>query len=662
MGSFGLLNPALSIRAKIVLGTGAVALVSWLLLVAFSYSLTGLLVAASSRHMFEAASSAMAADMRNTYQPVERATALLAHSPLMEARDDASRLRHVPVLVEILRQTPAAAAIQVGDQRGDYFIVRALNAALGKRFEAPPGAVYEADIIEGATRRYRRWFYDAALRVIAARQLAAADYDPRGRPWYVRAIGTSETLATPPYVFFFMREIGITVGRSSADRQAVVATDVTLTSLAQALAARRITPSSAVVLHDAQGVIAWSGDVPALAAQADGTLRRRSIGELGNPALTALAGGSPPKGWLVHRTPLGFGDDASSELVIAVPEAELLADVRRTRANVLLISFVLLALLLPLTWFLANRISTPLRELHAAIGRVGGGDLDFQLPAIRGRDEVGDLNLALGTMRVSLKQSMKELAAATAARERLESELDIARRIQMGFVPGGGRLSRTFAGAALFASLMPARAVGGDLYEVIELPDGRLFAAVGDVSDKGVHAALLMSRVMTLAKLLVPRTESLAGLLGALNRQLAQGNAECMFVTLFCAVMDGRSGEARYACAGHNPPLVVRAGGVGVLPVQSGTPLGLFEDAAYAESAVRLEAGERLVMYTDGITEAFDEQRRPFGEQRLIALLERVGLRGSADTLGSAILGEVARFAGSAPQSDDIAVLIVDRA
>jgi sigma-B regulation protein RsbU (phosphoserine phosphatase) len=652
---------ALSIRAKIALGTGAVALISWMLLAGFTYSATGLLVAASSRHMFEAASGAMSADMRNTYEPVARATALLAHSSLMEARDDASRLRHVPFLVEILRQTPAAAAIQVGDRRGDYFIVRALNAALSKRFEAPPRAAYEADIIEGASRRYRRWFYDDALRVIAARQLAASDYDPRNRPWYVRAIGSPDTVATPPYVFYFMAEIGITVGRSSADRQAVVATDVVLASLSRALAARRITASSEAVLHDAQGVIAWSGDAPALAEQADGTLRRRSIGELGHPALAAAAGGAPPPGWLVHRTQLGFGKDASSELVIAVPEAELLADVRRTRANVLLVSFVVLALLIPLTWVLANRLSTPLRELHAAIGRVGGGDLDFQLPAVRSRDEVGDLNIALGTMRVSLKQSMKELAGATAARERLESELDIARRIQMGFVPGGGRLSRTFAAGALFASLMPARAVGGDLYEAIELPDGRLFAAVGDVSDKGVHAALLMSRVMTLAKLLVPRTDSLAELLGALNRQLAQGNAECMFVTLFCALVDGRTGEARYACAGHNPPLVVQAGGVHELRVESGTPLGLFADAAYAESAVHLATGERLVMYTDGITEAFDEQRRAFGEQRLIALVERVGLRGSAESLGSTILGEVARFAGAAPQSDDIAVLIVDR-
>ena len=650
-----------SIRTKIVLGTGAVALISWLLLAGFSYAATGLLLAASSQRMFEAVSSSMSAELRSTYEPVERTTSLLAHSQLMDAQDEAARLRQVPVLIEILRRTPAAAAIQVGNQRGDYFIVRRLNDALKRRFEAPTGSVYEADILNGPSRSYRRWFYDDAGLLIHTRQLAPTDYDPRIRPWYLSAMEATGAAATPPYVFFFMGEIGITVGHASADRRAVVATDVTLASMSRALAELRVTDSTAAVLHDAQGVVAWSGDAPALVAQPDGTLRRRGIGELGHPALAALAKGAAPQGWLVHRTHLKLRNEPSSELIVAVPEGELLVDVRSMRARFLLVSFVVLALLIPLTWVLADRISTPLRQVHEAIARVRGGDFDFWLPDIRSRDEVGDLNLALRTMRESLKQSVKELAAATAARERLESELAIARRIQMGFVPGGGRFSRAFANASLFASLIPARAVGGDLYEVIELPDGRIFVAVGDVSDKGIHAALLMSRVVTIAKLLVPSSDNLAALLGSLNQQLAEGNAECMFVTLFCAIVDARTGAAKCASAGHNPPLLVRESGVAKLSIESGPPLGLMEDAEYVESAIQLDARQRLVMYTDGITEAFDEQRRQFGDERLVAVIEKAGLAGSAEELGSAILGEVSAFAGGAPQSDDITVLVLDR-
>lgn len=654
-------DASLSIRTKIVLGTGAIALASWLVLAGFSYAVSGMLLAASSERMFDAASSAVSAEIRSTYEPVERTTSLLAYSALPDARDDDAFLRYVPVLVENLRETPAATAIQVGNDRGDYFIVRALNDALRTRFEAPDKATYEADYIDGGTHHYRRWFYDNRLRLIAVRQLAPSSYDPRTRPWYQGAMGASQATATAPYLFYFMAEIGITVARADAKRRAVVATDVTLSSLSRALAAHRVTPSAEALLYDAQGIIAWSGNSNALIVQSDGKLRRRTIGELGHAALASFAEGVAARGWLIHRAKLGFTPGDSSELVIAVPEAELLADVRHTRSWILVVSFVVLGTLIPFTWMLANRLSTPLRELHEAIARVGGGDFDFSLPEVRSRDEVGDLNLALGTMRTSLKQSITELAAATAARERLQSELDIARRIQMGFVPGGGSLSKSLAMARLFARLIPARTVGGDLYEVIDLQDGRLFAAVGDVSDKGVHAALLMSRVVTLAKLLVPNTRDLAALLSDLNGQLVQGNAECMFVTLFCTIFDTRTGELRCVSAGHNPPLMVRESGVGALSVAAGSPLGLFEGATYEESVARLHTGERLVIYTDGITEAFDEQRRQFGEERLVALLERIGLAGSVDDLGSTILDEVSSFSGAAPQSDDITLLILNR-
>jgi sigma-B regulation protein RsbU (phosphoserine phosphatase) len=642
-----------------VLGTGAVALVSWLLLAGFSYTVTGSLLGASSSQMFEAASQAMSASMRSTYEPIERTTSLLAYSRLMDARDETARLRLVPLLIKVLRETPAAAAIQVGDDRGDYFIVRALNDALRERFQAPRGSAYEADILEGGSRGFGRWFYDQAGRLIEARKLAAPDYDPRVRPWYRSAMAKPGASATPPYVFYFMAEIGVTIGHASADRRAVVATDVSLASVGRALATLRVTPSSAAVLRDADGVVAWSGSAPALVAQADGTLRRRAVEELGHAALGAVARGAVPEGWLVHRTRLGFENDGSSELIIAVPEDELLADVRRTRTRVLLISLAVLGVLILLAWALADRIAKPLRALHEAISRVRGGDFDFWLPDIRSGDEVGDLNLALRTMRYKLKESIKELAAATAARERLESELDIARRIQMGFVPGGGRLSRTLPAADLFARLEPARAVGGDLYELIELPDGRLFIAIGDVSDKGVHAALLMSRVITLTKLLVPATDDLAALLRSLNAQLAVGNDECMFVTFFCAVVDPRTGEARCACAGHNPPLRVSADGAKPLLVASGPPLGLVDGAVYSETLVRLQAGEGLVLYTDGITEAFDAQRQQFGEQRLLAVVRAGGAACGAEDLGARILREVAAFTGGAPQSDDITLLVL---
>lgn len=611
--------------------------------------------------MFAAASRSIVSEIRSTYEPVESATAVLARSRITSARTDDERLRTVPLFVETLQQFPAAAAIQVGYDSGDYFIVRVMRKALGERFQAPAGAAYEADIVSRGGRRFHRWFYDETLRMIETRELPASEYDPRTRPWYKIGMAARGAAATAPYAFFFMSEIGVTIARSSPSRDAVVATDITLANLSATLAAQRATPSTEALVHDALGVIAWSGKAAPLVPQPDGSLRRRSMAELGHPAFSAIAKGARPEGWLVHRSRLSLGEDPSTELVVAVPEAELLTDVRQRRTLLLGAAFVLLALLVPLVWILANRISLPLRDLHHAIARVGNGDFDFYLPKIRSRDEVGDLNFALRTMRQSLKQHIEKLAAETAARERLESELEIARRIQMGLVPGDGRLSKAFGATRLFARLIPARAVGGDLYDVIALPDARFFVGVGDVSDKGIPAALFMSRAVTLAKTLVPKTRDLAELLFELNNQLASDNAQCMFITYFCAIVDTVGGQVRYACAGHNPPVYIGPNGPRLLPVDAGPPLGLFEDARYVESAFQLGEREHLVIYTDGITEAFDAERHEFTEERLVAALNRVGAGRSAEEVGTKLLEEVALFAGKAPQSDDITVLVVAR-
>lgn len=650
-----------SIRTKIVVGTGIVVSASWLLLVGFSFAATSLLLNISAKQMFESASRVLSAEMRHAYEPVERTTALLAVSKIVLARSEADRLRFVPVLVERLRDLPAATAIQVGDDAGGFFIVRALNEVLVGRFEAPPGTAFGADLIEGGSGRFRRWFYDDALKLIESRELPPSAFDPRSRPWYQRAVDADGVVATPPYVFFFMGKIGVTLARSTADRSTVVATDITLDSMSRALAAHRITPSAQALIGGPRGVLAWSGAGAALVTESGGALRARTLGELGHPAFSAIAAGQTAQGWLVHRAPLGIRSAQDAELIIAVPEAELLAELAGVRTRVLVISFVILALVVPLTWALANRIANPLRDLHKAIRRVGEGDFDFGLPEARTRDEVGDLNRALRAMQGSLKRHVEALAAAAAARERLRSELDIARRIQMSLVPGGGQLTGAAEGMPLFGRLVPARAVGGDLYLVMPLGEGRVFVAVGDVSDKGIPAALLMSRVVALTKMLLPKSADLASLLRDVNDELAEGNDECMFVTFFCAVVDARTGAMRYACAGHNPPLVVGGDAVRWLALESGPPLGLFAGSAYAESSVRLERGDRLVMYSDGITEAFNAAREQFSEERLQAMLETGGRGGSIEHLGNAILDGVTAFAGGAPQSDDITLLILER-
>ncbi len=262
-------------------------------------------------------------------------------------------------------------------------------------------------------------------------------------------------------------------------------------------------------------------------------------------------------------------------------------------------------------------------------------------------------------MRDSLKTHIRELTEATAARERLESELAVARRIQAGMVPaevppfpGGERLD-------LRAILEPARQVGGDLYDFFVLDDGRLCIVVGDVSGKGIPAALFMARTITLVKAAAREERSPDGIVAKVNVELCRRNESCLFVTLFCAIVDAVRGELCYANAGHNPPLLARRGERAVF-LRGGEciALGVEEEAAFKEATVSLSDGDTLFLYTDGVTEAFDPERRMFSEPRLV---EEVSARAgdSAAELAEGILQRIREHAGDAPQSDDITMVVL---
>lgn len=651
-----------SIRTKIALGVGAVALMMWIVLAGFGFRAGNLMLDMASERMFAAATNSIGVELQDAYQPVAWATTLLADSRLMQETEALPRLTYLARLTAILADLPTAAAIQVGDDTGDYFIVRDLaSAALAKKLDAPPGTRFAADHINGGQGDHVRWFYDETLQLLLRRELPESNYDPRSRPWYIEAMANEGTITTRPYVFFFMEEIGITTGHANPEKTAVIAIDIELSSLSGVLADQRITHSSLAVLDADGGVVAWSENEPVVVQGEDNALRRMRVDELQRAEVQAFFKQGTIDGWLTHSAVLPMSDNIAPRLTILVPEGELVAQLEAVQQQTLLVSLLMLLVVIPLTWLLAKRVASPLRELHQAIEKVGEGDFQFWLPEITSRDEVGDLNLALRTMRTSLAQYIKDLEAETSARERLEGELGVARKIQMSLVPGAGELSRSIGEDSLFARLIPAKAVGGDLYDVIELDDGSFFLAVGDVSDKGIPAALFMSRTVTLAKMLVPRTESLAELLVALNEELVEGNDECMFITLFCGIYDASSGQLRFACAGHNPPVLKSASGTALIEMNAGSPLGIFPGMEYVEELMTLQAGDSLVMYSDGITEAFNEAREEFTDERLVSLV--AGLPASLDTTesGTQILDAVTQFASAAPQSDDITLMILDR-
>ena len=262
-------------------------------------------------------------------------------------------------------------------------------------------------------------------------------------------------------------------------------------------------------------------------------------------------------------------------------------------------------------------------------------------------------------MTRALIEREQALVAETAAREKIESELALARELQRSMLPPGEASDTAQGRYEIAAALEPARAVGGDFFDYVVRADGRLVFVVADVSDKGVPAALFMVRAHTLMRSLALRMDSPSELLAAMNDALCEENERCMFVTLACGALDLASGRLALSSAGHEPPLRVgRDGAAALLETEGGPALGLMEGMAYPASQATLAPGDALVLYTDGISEAFDSANQAFGRERLEAAARGLAQAKVLD-LCAGIFAEVRRFVAGAEQSDDITLLVV---
>jgi serine phosphatase RsbU (regulator of sigma subunit) len=253
-----------------------------------------------------------------------------------------------------------------------------------------------------------------------------------------------------------------------------------------------------------------------------------------------------------------------------------------------------------------------------------------------------------------------EVYRQTLAHERVAHELALAGRIQAGFLP---RELPRIPGWQMTATLRPARETSGDFYDVIPLPNDRLGLLIADVADKGIAAALYMALSRTIIRTYALQHELRPDLvLGSANRRIMGESDTDMFVTVFYGILDPVTGTLLYSNAGHNPPYVLRAAEdrETLLLATTGTPLGMFEDRTWGLRRAELAPGDCLVLYTDGITEAQNGQGDYFEAERLQKVLEaRSGL--SAQEIETVVLERVDEFVGQAPQSDDMALIVLTR-
>ena len=349
--------------------------------------------------------------------------------------------------------------------------------------------------------------------------------------------------------------------------------------------------------------------------------------------------------------------DTGWKVVIVIPEAELDSDIMLLTGEIALAAIAGLLVLVLIIVSITRNMINPLGRLARVTADIGSGNLDIKLPPPQRNDEIGALTNDFRSMRDSLQTHIEQLKEATAKQQKLESEIQIAKGIQMSMVPGGGTVSIKEHNYELYSILRPARSVGGDLY-YFQHDASKLHFIIGDVSDKGVPAALFMAKTVTLYTGALDDGLSPGETFTHMNHALCQNNDACMFVTALCGTLDLDTGRLVMANAGHMHPVQKTQNTSAELIVDGALALGLMEDVEYADVIHTLDSGTSLLMYTDGISEAFNLAGEQYEEQRLLAFVDRAKDL-SAEALGSSSLADVENFVDSAEQSDDITLMVI---
>jgi sigma-B regulation protein RsbU (phosphoserine phosphatase) len=262
---------------------------------------------------------------------------------------------------------------------------------------------------------------------------------------------------------------------------------------------------------------------------------------------------------------------------------------------------------------------------------------------------------------LALKQSMDELQTAygiiKGQKERMQEELNVGHRIQMSMVPLVFPAFPEHDEFDIHALLAPAREVGGDFYDFFMVSQDELCLVVGDVSGKGVPAALFMAVTRTIIRTDASGDNSPASIMTRVNNELSVDNPECMFVTLFLGIFNIRTGEFTYTNAGHNPPYLQHADGeIETIKQLHGPIVGAVEGLAYKQDKIKLGQGDILLIFTDGVSEAMDVDTNLYGEERIVQYLSDTGVDDLAKTT-TGLLASVSEYAGEAVQSDDITIM-----
>ncbi|NMF57615.1 SpoIIE family protein phosphatase [Pseudanabaena yagii] len=349
--------------------------------------------------------------------------------------------------------------------------------------------------------------------------------------------------------------------------------------------------------------------------------------------------------------------DSTDWIVGIVISEEKLEKLRQKHLWIVIFSMSKDMVLMCVVIALISQLTTrPLRALNASTEEMAKGNLDTNLPPVTSNDEVGRLTQSFRRMRDSLQLYIHDLQETTAAKQKLESELSIAAEIQRTMLPRTSTVNSVNSPYDISAVLKPARIVGGDLYDFFLLGSDRLCLIIGDVADKGFPSALQMARTITLIRTLSKAFSTPTEILRTVNIELCKENEDCLFVTVFCGVLELQSGRFTYASGGHDAPILVSDRHVQYLDLETMPPLGLYEDSEFTQHEFMLLPNDLILFYTDGITEALNSEGELFSDTRLLEMITSYPPTNPTKAVRT-IQHFCQQFVGNAPQSDDITLL-----
>ena len=346
-------------------------------------------------------------------------------------------------------------------------------------------------------------------------------------------------------------------------------------------------------------------------------------------------------------------------MAIIVPKSTMYFAAYVLGSIIIFLMFVGLVIIYFVCRFTIRRITRPLRLFADSADEIAKGNFQTELPIIKSSDEMYELRTSFQQMQTSLIRQIEETKTINETKGRMESELQIARNIQMSMLPKTFPAYPDRDDIDIYARLTPAKEVGGDLYDFF-IRDEKLYLCVGDVSGKGIPASLVMAVTRSLFRTVSAHESNPAKIVDHINENLAEDNESDMFVTFWLGVLDLPTGRLRYCNAGHCSPLLIGSG-MGELPVLPNIPLGVMQGYRFEVQEATICYGTTLFLYTDGLTEATNKNEELFEEYRMLATAQQMYSENHyeptrvVDTMEQA----VKQFVGDAEQSDDLTMMAV---